>query len=226
MYNDSMKEQGDQDRRIVVTEWDRLEDRYRQNLYNGLDRIGEIDQRYADGPLLLCAAHSLNHYRDGNVKLADRWTGSAVEILASSTQSGYIIPTGKIVDWESWDKRSDPFKLAIDARAIAGTFVLDFHGMSNTHGVDLCVGLGPAPGAVATRFADHLTLQLDDYKVSLNTPFSAEPSFTVTAYVQQHTKADAVQLEIAARLRDPRDHAADSTAFMENLSAAIRDFDI
>ncbi len=221
-----MKEHSRQSRRIVATEWDKLEDRYRQNLYDGLDEVGQVNQHYTERPLLLVAAHSLNHYRDGNVKLADRWTGSAVEILAADTESGYIIPTGKIPNWNSWDKRTDPFKSAIDTRATAGTFVLDFHGMSNTYDVDLCVGLGPSAGAVATRFAEYIALRLDDYKVSLNTPFSAEPPFTVTAYVQQHTQADAVQLEIAARLRDPKDHIGDSVAFLERLSAAIRDFDL
>jgi hypothetical protein len=211
---------------VVASEWDALEDRYRADDYNGRGTMDEIDETFAANSLLLTAPHSVNHARDGNVKRADRWTGSAAEIMAARLGAGTIIPVGNIADWDDWPARTDPFRKALDARAKPGTLVLDLHGMSDTHGVDLCLGLGPARGDVEVHLAAHLTEAMSAYQVAVNEPFSAEPHYTVTSYVQLYTPASAIQLEISARFRNPRDLPEQSSKFLIGLTAAIEGFDL
>lgn len=206
---------------IQIFDWDNLEARYRTNYYNGTGRANSVLQHEGIRPVIFTAPHSLNHYRNGQVKLADRWTGSMAEILATETGSGYLTACGEIAEWSSWENRTDDFKLSLDELTLTPTLVIDLHGMSDRYGVDLCIGLGPAPDETTMKFADEISRGMARYRVSINDPFSADPAYTVTNYVQRETASSALQLEIASRFRNPQTSAKLSFEFLANLAHVI-----
>ncbi|WP_054814589.1 hypothetical protein [Nocardia arizonensis] len=204
--------------------WEDREQKYRANNYYGAQSPSAIDVLNGSRDIIVTAPHALHHFRDGRKKPADRWTGACAELLHLGLDATAIIPTGPIPDWTTWDERDDPFRQALDRLCTPETLVIDLHGMSNAHGVDVCVGLGPEPAADTGEFAEWLVDSLRPYEVSLNEPFSAAPHYTVTSHVQTRTPADAIQVEMALRVRDPADHPQRSADFLRRLASSIRKF--
>lgn len=188
--------------------WDELEAYFRANRYDGSADPDEILHITASGPYVFSAPHAINHFRDGQVKIADRWTGSLSLILGHALDSSVIVPLGPISDWTSWDDRSDEFVSALRAQEHQGRIVIDLHGMSDRHNTDLCIGLGPEPSPKVIAFAEFIIQSLPAYVSRTNDPFTAQPSYTVTSFLQTQAAVDACQFELAARLRDPANPGA------------------
>lgn len=206
-----------------LEDWDRIEEPFRANHYDGSAEPDRILQFSAQGPFIFTAPHALNHFRDGQVKLADRWTGSASLILATLLDSSAIVPVGPIQDWSSWSDRTDHFAVALDQAAATGSAFLDIHGMSDRHEVDLCVGLGPDPSFTMSRLAEFIQSSLSGYRVRINDPFTAVPVYTVTAHLQTEYRANALQLEITARLRNPASNFLEASQFINSLVQVLED---
>nr|WP_232541488.1 N-formylglutamate amidohydrolase [Nocardia bovistercoris] len=204
--------------------WDLRERKYRANDYYGEGRPAAIDILDGSTGLLVTAPHSLHHFRHGRKKPADRYTGSYAELLHAALDATAVIPTGPIGRWENWEDRDDPFRHALDRLSTPSTLVVDLHGMSDRHGVDVCLGLGPAPTAASEELAHRLAEELHPYQVSINTPFAATPHYTVTAYVQTRTPADAIQIEMAANIRNPVLHPKRSGDFLGRLIRGLERF--
>jgi hypothetical protein len=79
--------------------------------------------------------------------------------------------------------------------------VVDVHGMSDEHGLDVCVGSGGADTTLAHSVADVLTAA--GFVVAVDKPFSASRSGTVTRTVTEAGFA-AVQIEVSAAVRTSR----------------------
>src|ERR1043165_2357339 len=79
--------------------------------------------------------------------------------------------------------------------------------MRNDHGVDICIGLGRSPNdasiSLAACFVDAFGNR--GVHVAINRPFSARRPSTITSFVQR-LGATALQIEIAAKYRQPIHH--------------------
>ena len=209
----------------LADEWIRREKRFRADHYHGAGTPGEVELTERDPRVSITAPHSLNHFRNGGVKNADRRTGSMAELLGAGLDATTLVPVGAIGEWVTWEERDDDFRTALDRLAAASEFNIDVHGMLDDYDVDVCIGLGPDPSDLEREFADALTSGLSGYVVTIDTPFGAKADFTVTSYLQK-SDADvaAVQLEIAARFRDPTHRPRESAELLERLAAVVEGF--
>jgi hypothetical protein len=94
------------------------------------------------------------------------------------------------------------FKQRVLALIDAGVHtVLDLHGMTNTHPQDVCIGTGYDGVSPLAELASSV---LSRYGLTwnYNEPFNAKRTGCVAA-VAHSAGAQAVQLECAARVRDP-----------------------
>ena len=202
--------------------WDEIESKYRANMYDGDKEFGSARLITSTSRILLTAPHSVNHFRYGKVKWADRWTGGLCELIAKRAVSNALIPDGPIPSWEQWEDRTDLF--AVLLRNQHPLVVLDVHGMSDKHEVDVCMGHGPAADGRSIGYARAIqaALEADGYIVSVNHPFDAVPPFTVTAYEQIVLETAAIQIEIRAGLRDPASKPELASRFLLSFESAIR----
>lgn len=201
----------------LTADWLQLEKSFSCDDYNSnVSQVGYVPSNYQAADILFCAPHALNHFRHGNVKVADVYTGSLCRILSNQTKQASLVPTCL------GDKSCDlglghGYLQSVRDAAAKGQFIVDLHGMSDLHGFDLCLGTGPNPSARVLQLVDFLTENLIDYSVSVNTPFNAMADYTVTNYVQTKLFGDALQVEIAARLRSPDNNLNECEAFLAKL---------
>jgi hypothetical protein len=185
----------------LLAEWMRLEERYRANSYNGSGASDEIHVSCEARGLLLVAGHSVAQTRSGRRKKPDLRTGGLAELVGAHAGVSVLTAVGS----GSGDPNRDeehPLKLALRELAPTHAVVIDLHGMSDEHELDLCVGSGNAVqqsglAARCVRGAEEAGLE-----VSLDEPFPARRRATLTSTAQR-LGCDAIQLEIAARRRDP-----------------------
>lgn len=208
----------------LAEEWVRRERRFRADHYHGTGESGEVELTERGGRFSISAPHSLNHFRDRAVKIADICTGSMAELLGARLGASTLVPVGPIEAWDTWVARDDDFRIALDRMVATTGLHIDLHGMLSDHGVDICIGLGPHPSDTEAGFADHLTTSLDGYVVTTNDPFGAKADFTVTSYLQTSARVPSVQLEVSADFRDPKGRPAESAELLTRLSAAIHGF--
>lgn len=171
-------------------------------------------------PVLLSAPHAIAVPRADGSLVADRRTGGLALLLARMT-GAYALVTTEPAPCLLWRCRDDPFASAVRAHARAGHLVLDLHGMRDIHGPDVCLGTRGLrdPGTVAVR--DLLRAELADrFLVTVDQPFAARAPHTVTTLL--HTEGGTgVQVELAARLRDPAGHPLPARSLVLRLARAI-----
>ncbi len=182
--------------------------------------------RYQTGTraVLLTAPHATIHQRDGVRKAADLRTGSLVELLSVRTGASFLATSTAQPFDANWDVPSTPFHDKLRELYTPNHFVIDVHGMSDSHGSDICIALGPAPGSraqiVAERFA--AAARKAGFRVSVNTPFDARRTTTITSYIQSQG-GDAMEIEIARHLREPDRHPEAAERLLQWLSTCIRE---
>lgn len=202
--------------------WDRLESRYRDTNYEGVGRSDSVRFSARNSYMVLTAPHSLSHWRDSSIKLADRWTGGLCDLLSVEFELTAVTCTGPIGVWDVWSERTDDFKETLDSLLHSERMVVDIHGMQDRHGIDVCVGLGPHPSEEGMRAASTLSEELVGYRVRINDPFAATKDYTVASYVQNlRCGSGAVQLEIAAGLRNPAEFPERAGQFALDLGRAL-----
>lgn len=201
----------------IAADWIQIEKSFScDNYNNNTNQVGCAPSNHQAADILFCAPHALNHFRHGNIKVADIYTGSLCRILSGRTNQASLVPTCL------GDKFYDlglgyGYLQAVRDAAARGQLIVDLHGMSDLHGFDICIGTGPNPSPRVLRLVDFLVDSLVDYNVSVNDPFDAMADYTVTNYVQTKLFADALQIEIAARLRSPDANSDECEAFLLKL---------
>lgn len=178
--------------------------------------------------VLLTAPHAVPHAQHPTPlagpdrKKHDGATGQIAETIAHVTGTSALIVcppwTGNAnadpLDW-------CPFKQAM-VTMIAGrevNYVLDLHGMSAHHGVDVCAGNGgTAPDMLTEDLCGFLTDAGLSY--SINKPFAALGAGTVRANASA-AGAWALQLEFAPHCRDPHRHPGPTGALLYALDRFV-----
>lgn len=175
--------------------------------------------------LVLTAPHAVGLRRDRRSKPADIATGGLAVLLARCVGASVLAAARPREADPSW-VGAHPLKDALaDVLARGSVAVVDVHGMHDGHGVDVCVGLGPDPRGGTGLLAEALTgpLRQAGLKVSVDAPFTARRTTTVTAFAQSRG-VPAVQLEVARRWRDPWADPARAAQLVELLVTGLTAF--
>lgn len=208
----------------LLNEWLALEDIFAANNYNpnNDDEVIYIEGSSSRPIVMFCAPHALNHYRNNKLKIADIFTGSLCQILAKQSNQPGLISTLPTKNSKHLGFGKDYLDHVKD-KTKKGAMIVDIHGMSDSHGFDICIGTGPNPSTRIKDLAINLANTLPEYKVSINHPFDGSPDYTMTNFVQNNLKGDSIQIEISSRLRRPDRNSNDSSIFLHKINNLIKE---
>jgi hypothetical protein len=186
-------------------------------------RLGKFDRKNGDG-ILWSAPHSADQMRMGRLRPREPYTASLARLLGDGVD-GSLAVWGPAEGDPNWDD-CHPFKDTLADLASGYDLVVDLHGMSDDHGVDLCAALGQRPTQEAVVLARRASVAASAHglKLSVNHPFNARRPSTITCFLETRGTA-AFQLYIARRLRRPAEDAAGALqllTFLEDYSTAVR----
>ena len=206
---------------IQAQRWFDLETRtYESHAYechNG--GAGETLTLGSPGPVGLCltSVHAVNHWAalDGTPKVADRGTGSLVEVLATSAHIRGRVITRKA---KSHAHMLDAVARLARECSSGGQLVVDIHGMKDSRDLDGEFGFGFTPGEAEIAAAEVLGSMMcaRGLRVAYN---ERHPAKYVTNVVNRVRAAggQSFQLEIAARARPPVGDPARAQALLDAL---------
>lgn len=153
--------------------------------------------------LVLTAPHAVAQIRAGRTKLAERGTGGLAMALAAVSDVRAVCAVGRQSGDPAWDARNG-FKNALADLAPMPRYLVDLHGMRDSHGLDIDLGLGAAPDSRMTSLCEGLSeaFRAQGLRAGVNNVFKGDRGETLTSWAQRRS-ISAVQIEIAARLRPP-----------------------
>ena len=173
--------------------------------------------------LILSAPHAGSQTRDGRTKVEDSGTGSLIEIVGQAWALSTVTVSGTQPDDPNWDHAVGPYKRELHSILQREPhLVLDVHAMRPDNRPDICLGLGNYPSAHTLALALELQrLALDrGFVVTIDNPFNARRSSTITSYVQSLHR-DAMQIEINAKWMRPGSDPQAAERFLSWFSEAI-----
>lgn len=195
---------------------------FKENSYSGL-----IDEEEAfktiEGsiPVLVSAPHSTSQIREGSEKVADTYTGS-IALLLNELTDVYVIYSNKRTNQDPnyiiGGAYKEEMERLIETHDIH--YVLDLHGAARSRSFDVDLGTDYGNSINEETLAlinDHFN-ENNILDVRENDTFAASSDGTITNYTYKNTDAEAVQLELHKRLRDPRN---DIDAFYQNIRALV-----
>lgn len=178
-------------------------------------------------PVMISAPHSVNHYREGKLKRADKMTGGIVRYLHEITgchimyATRYSLRDPNYDDNPTGEENLYQRELTNYIKANNIRVLIDLHGVKKGTEYGLEIGTAPEQGQEdpslqgydfiwdLVRYTFEYTLQNIDSHISKailkNKIFSAGKQNTITKYVYKHTQAACFQLEVNGDLRDPSD---------------------
>lgn len=178
--------------------------------------------------ILITAPHAVSHARHAapstnrERKPHDAATGQIAELLATNSVATALVARQP---W-SGNANADPLEVCLFKKRVvdlikAGTVhtVLDLHGMSRQHGLDVCIGVG---NDTTNSAATTLTGLFRDagLSIGLNKPYAGRGPGTVRTAASM-AGATAVQLEIGPWCRSPENHPERTSALLDALMTFI-----
>jgi hypothetical protein len=200
--------------------WVQAEEQFAANRYSGADDALPVLSGSASSRVGLVAPHAVNVLVNGDVKLADRFTGGLCLAVASATNVSHVVRSRTSDEPRTWTLRTDEFAKAVGRLIGQSQIILDLHGMRDDHGVDVCLGRGPSPHEGHDALVDICKAGFSGFDVRVDEPFSGRPSHTVMSLLHS-VGAVGLQLEIAARWRDPLARPNDALAFFTAFSQVV-----
>ncbi len=157
------------------------------------------------GETMLSAPHAMLQTRNGSVKCAERFTGMLNRLLHDRVGCPVLYKTRHLCD----DANNDPVSDYRDAlcryvKQHGIRYVIDLHQMKPERDVDVCIGTGLGHNLmgrmdIVNTVADAFRRQ-GVKRITVDKPFSAVGSNTVSATVASRCRVPAVQVEISTRL--------------------------
>lgn len=204
----------------MIEEYVRLEAKFARQFYNG-DLPDRIRQHATAGRFLLVAPHSSNRMIDGRPRMADRYTGSMAQLLATRSGQSWLAADGVISEWSSWEERQDRFRKALDAGLDRGQFVIDLRAAPLRAPGDIFIGFGPRPSEEAMLTAEAIGDAFPEFKVVAGGRFNPPAPATIRTYAQGRG-GDGIQLNISSTLRDPLEHPETAALFINRFAALLK----
>ena len=231
----------------AIQQVQKLDQQFSRNQYNG---GGQNDFVIKEGsiPVMISAPHSINHFRKGQLKLADKMTGGIALYLHQLTGC-HVIYSARYTDSDpNYDAHTDqgnPYQTQLKEYIEQHNIevLIDLHGAAI--GREYALEMSTAPmrdsnGNVVgnenrslhqhhfiadlIRYTfEHVLrdLSTDKKEIWQNKIFSAAIQNTITKYISEHTHCPCVQIEINAIYRDVN-HPSEFSKMLEGLSYIIQ----
>lgn len=161
----------------------------------------------ATAPFIFTAPHDRAHHRltDGVLqrKMSEPGTGALARFLAEEFDGLSAVNISDVGD-ANWDAQH-PLKELLDERGCVttGAYLIDLHGMTDQHGIDIAIGPGRYPErshSLVEPMRSSLAGAGFTVLVDMDGRFAARGEHRVTSWAQLRG-ADAIQVEISASLR-------------------------
>ena len=184
--------------------WTQTEGPFEAREYCGQGTDGSVRHTPGAEAVVFTAPCAVNFWRGESRLKAARYTGSGVAALAAATGMSALAAIGQPRTVPFVDSPEYAFADALRTHVRPGSFVIDVLGMRD-RSFDVCLGLGPLPDArtEAVATAIEAGFRARGVRVAVNEPFAARAPWTVTAFTQTQLGAAAIQVQLAAWLRDP-----------------------
>lgn len=211
----------------LLQRWSELEERFSADSYAG-SSDDDVIYRFDQSPTVVTAPHAVRHTRNGREKDEDLRTGGLALLLAQERALGYAC-VGRLLPCDDANSSNDhPIKSAISAALDSPdglATVIDLHGMSDDHGVDISIGLGRSELPINRRLGEVFAAELTNAGMTVDlgaeiTGFRARGRSTLTSWAQ-HRGLAAIQIEIASRLRFRSRPQPPRLLLVEGLLAAL-----
>lgn len=186
-----------------------LETQFADNLHNGRQSDNSnLKLVLGSTPIIISAPHAVNHPRDGQLKLADTFTGPVALQLAEMLRSTALVYAQTYSEDPNYDA-DGPYKqiLAKVAREHGIRFILDVHGMARNRPMELAIGTGM--GNTLRREAREAFVTavrasgFNEMYVDHPQYYNASNPNTIASYSHRELAIPAVQIEIRKDFRDP-----------------------
>ena len=219
----------DNDKNTIANEAIELERQFRANRRRGEDSNPCPLVRKGTAPLVISAPHAVVHYRDGQKKLNEPYTGALALQLHERTGASAIIYARTTDEDPNWDKTGlykARLKELVQEAPVPSYFVLDLHGLSQKVKRDVVIGTanGEALMSLKSLLARlELALESEGLKnISVDEVFSASRQNTITSYTYRELKIPAMQLEIGSDWRNPASTPEKYASLVSALCSAIK----
>ena len=183
-----------------------LNKKYEENdchgIYQGINNLKII---YGNIPILLSAAHSVKHVRNGLFKNSDGLTGGIVEFLANYHNAFGITRVHNMLDDPNYYNYgiSQMYKekcLEL-IRNYEIKYFFDIHGCSNNHFFKIDIGTNNGLN-INKDILDLLIKYFNKLgKVTIDNNFKASRSSNISKYLHEQTGISCYQIELCNELR-------------------------
>ncbi len=205
----------------------KIERKFSRHKYNGSKKAGFV---IVPGriPLMISAPHAINHFREGQLKCADRFTGSIAILLHQLTGCHIIYSSGYFNGDPNYDNlNSNPYQQALIEYLKEHNIpvLIDLHGASESRPYAVEIGTAPERdmdnniignpysslnghdfiGKLVRLSFDYAFQRLDNTiptDIWENTIFDAGSQNTVTKSVSRNSNTASIQLEINGHYRN------------------------
>lgn len=188
----------------AVIPWAADEPPFAANTYCGVDPAGSVRTVLGARDVIFSASSAVNYYR-GDMRLpAARYAGSLALTMARVAGQTALAASGPAAVLPVRETPEASYAQALRDIVRPESLVIDLRGMRE-RSFDVCVGTGPMPDDRAHAIVAALTRVCEPrgLKVEVNQPFGALPTWTVAHFAQTQLGVSAVQVQLAASLRDP-----------------------
>lgn len=181
---------------------------------------GAVVAKLGTTPILLCAPHSTTHVRSGREKAAEFWTGALAETISELLECSAVTAIGRRIEADSAATQDSFYRLARAVAAESGArWIVDLHGLSARHSVDINVGTAGLAADLAA-FQRFLSVAETDFSVAVNEPYSGATGLS-SAINRDDDGILAVQLELGPRLRSDATPMTDIVALSRAVLALL-----
>lgn len=179
---------------------------FSENEYNGCGNKNVTIKR-GDIPIMLSTPHSINHFREGNIKYAEKLTGSIGRFLNEYIGCHLIYKSKFSKTDPNFDKNSKYKEHLLNYINDNGIkFLFDIHGMSDDNNCAIEIGTSPSINNKASiKFAKFIKSKFEKNgirPVLINKKFSADSQETITKCISENSDCICVQIEINERYRN------------------------
>lgn len=212
-----------------IEEIKQLEKSFSANGYQGC-KEKEFEIKTGTIPILISAPHAVNHFRDGQVKSADVYTGGIGCYLYQVTNC-HLMYLAKFseadpnFDFPESNVYQQALKKYVDTHKIK--VVLDLHGARKER--EFAIEMGTAPEGDGAMYQEDPSLkghayitdairhifenqfekfEIEKEEIWKNKIFDAGSQNTITKFIYMNTEAVCVQLEINRIYREPENKEA------------------
>lgn len=168
--------------------------------------------------IMFSAPHSVDHFRNGRIKLREINTDTIVKELNARKDVPCIYKTYSGNEDANWDIDS-PYKKICKEYVTQNNirFFIDIHGMDHLREEDICIGTANGKNLenyeVTITTLKEIFLKYGYKRVTIDKPFSADNLRCVSRYISKECGIDALQIEINNKYRFPKSNEYD----LENL---------